>query len=316
MSKTIIFSILGASVIAYVVISKDSSELSTNKLNSANSLEQRQGAISYKDNEANVPVQHAIGQPELEPRDDTEFLNANKINSPGQENIQETNEKGSSPEQSDASAKKTDPENKQAGPNQSIDTSVHTLNNKASDEQEVSTITSRTSVFSNNQADDSASTETSDDNELNGDEENDSNIEETSDVDDNDAGIVDDDDSDDDKAKGLVGNWSGTMAANGNGCEGANMYISLYDSPPQYFLGGSVETFPGHLNIDDKISYEIIGSVTYKGNLSAKLTQIFPGAAGVSDYQVDYNGSLSETKGDGTWRDNRSCSGTWSINKY
>jgi hypothetical protein len=314
MSKTIIFSILGASVIAYVVISKDSSELSTNELNSANSSEQRQGAISYKDNEATVPAQSAIGQPEFEPIDDTELLNANKINSPDQENKQETNENGFSPEQPDASAKKIDPENIQAGPYQSInniDTGAHTLNNKTSDEQEVSAITSNISGLSNNQADDGTSTETS------GDEEDDSNTEETSDVDDNDADRADDadDDSDDDKTKPLVGNWSGTMTANGNDCKGADIYISLYDSPPQYFLGGSVQTFPGHLNIDDNISYEIIGSVTYKGKLSAKLTQIFPGT-GVSDYQVDYDGSLSGTKGDGSWSDNRSCSGAWSINKY
>ena len=371
MSKTIIVSIvsiLGVSVIAYAVISKDSWELSTNESDSASILEQGQVGVTNQDNGANNSAQLALSQREFESGTDAELLEATKINSFDQKRKLETKKRPRLPEEFNASVedlqiRKTDPENIRTEPLQSIDDvaqdidtrafalnnedidtrviafsnkDIHTsdiaLNNNASDGQGLPATTlglSRNSSV----ADDGNLAETNTDDGLSGDEEGSSDTEvddsdtgETNDDDDDDTNDDDDDtndddddtNDDDDDAGGLAGRWTGKITANqaGNGCEGANMSITLLydDIRTRYFLGGSVVTFPGHLNINKRVPFSITGLVTDGGGLNAKLSQVVHGF-GVSNYQVSYSGSLSDTQGSGTWSDNSDCSGTWDLSK-
>lgn len=315
MSKTIIVSILGVSVIAYAVINKDSWELGTTELDLANTIVHERGGETEQAIGANNSAKR-----KLESGTDTEYLKAAEIDSLDQKLKQETSEKSSLQEQLNASIEglqtnKANPENNQIKTLQSIsdvarnnNSGIISLNN-TSNEQINPSISGFSSITNNSNA-----AEANNDNGLTENEDESSDIE---DDDNSDTDETNDDDSNDVKEGDLVSSWTGIITANsaGNGCEGANMSLSLYDNGTNYFLGGTVETFSGHLNIDKSIPFEITGLVTDDGSLSANLTSVFPGY-GVTNYTVSYSGSLSETQGNGSWSDNRNCSGTWNLNRY
>lgn len=130
--------------------------------------------------------------------------------------------------------------------------------------------------------------------------------------------------SEDDDAdiRELAGRWSGAMESsasvneNGEPCAGADMSVSLfyYNLTAQYEMVGTVRPREGFLNRSRGFYFALDGRVTSGGELSANNEPLHQSWE-EPNYRADYSGIVVDTQGNGTWADNFGCSGTWFLVK-
>lgn len=120
----------------------------------------------------------------------------------------------------------------------------------------------------------------------------------------------------------LAGRWSGTMESsatvnlNGDPCVGAAVSVNLfyYNLTGQYEISGTARPNAGFLNRAGSSYYKLDGQVTTNGQLNANNEPLHPSWEAPT-YRADYAGIIGDIQGNGTWTDSFGCSGTWFLAK-